>query len=395
MTAFRLAAYVPGVLAVCTFAVIWDLPELWIVAGFLTAPMALAWLGRRRRSTHLHLALDCVAVGAVAVLAGLPPLVMAYFWAADVTAAYVLHPRRRANVVFATAAVLTVVTYRAPESWVLPTGSPRQEAIGAAVAVTLGFLTFYSQLQLVAWLVKDRLDLESRLVAESEERLRLQREFTSMISHELRSPLTSIRGFASLLRDGSFESEERREIYAMIDFEAANLGSLVDDVLTLFQFEAGYLEVVDGRVDLLEVVEAVVSSHRRIDDQHFFAVDVDPGIQVRGDPVRVGQIVRNLVGNAVKYGGRTIEVGATLQADGMALAVVDDGPGVPKDVEESLFATYARGAHAVGGFGLGLNISRRMAEAMGGRLEYSRGTPGGARFTLILPAHVENLVVPV
>ena len=117
-------------------------------------------------------------------------------------------------------------------------------------------------------------------------------------------------------------------------------------------------------------------------------VDIDPSHTVIGDEARIRQVIRNLVTNAIKYGGTRIEITSELRGGTLHLSVVDDGDGIPSALKSELFNDYTQGANAdpSTGFGLGLGISRRLAHLMQGDLVYEDAEPRGAHFTLALPA---------
>ena len=117
-------------------------------------------------------------------------------------------------------------------------------------------------------------------------------------------------------------------------------------------------------------------------------IDIDPAHTAIGDEARIRQVIRNLVTNAIKYGGTRIEITSGLRGDTLRLSVVDDGEGIPSALRNQLFDDYSQGADAgtSTGYGLGLGISRRLAHPMDGDLVYEDAKPSGAQFTLALPA---------
>lgn len=197
--------------------------------------------------------------------------------------------------------------------------------------------------------------------------------FLAGVSHELRSPLTAMIGFIDLVTASgdALASEERSEMLETISFQASDVLNLIEDLLASARAEAGTLKMASVRVDLAaqarQVIEATNPSSRT-------TVTFTGGSGAAlGDPARVRQIVRNLVSNAVRYGGNTIEVTTHTTGNVAVLEVRDDGEGVAEDEREKIFEAYgqAEGSRRIAeSVGLGLNVSRNLARLMGGDLDY-------------------------
>jgi signal transduction histidine kinase len=197
--------------------------------------------------------------------------------------------------------------------------------------------------------------------------------FLAGVSHELRSPLTAMIGFIDLvtLSGDALASEERSEMLETISFQASDVLNLIEDLLASARAEAGTLKMASVRVDLAaqarQVIEATNPSSRTTVT---FAGGSGAAL---GDPARVRQIVRNLVSNAIRYGGNTIEVTTHTTGNVAVLEVRDDGEGVAEDEREKIFEAYgqAEGSRRISeSVGLGLNVSRNLARLMGGDLDY-------------------------
>lgn len=219
-----------------------------------------------------------------------------------------------------------------------------------------------------------------------------QRRFTADASHELRGPLTALRGELDLALKRERTSEEYRQTLARCREEVIRLTRIATDLLTLARTEAGVLPQDRAEVDLRQVVERVVGRFPAAAAERGlrFAV-LGPPVVVRGDPAMLERIASNLVDNAVKHspagGTITIEVRAAEQAE---VTVRDQGPGVPAEDQARLFDRFFRGtppAPGAASTGLGLAIARTAAEAHGGRLEFLGNDPG-AVFRLRLPAAI-------
>ncbi len=219
---------------------------------------------------------------------------------------------------------------------------------------------------------------------ELEELSRFRTTYLATISHELRTPLTAVVGLAVTLRDArdALEPDEVTELVGLIATQAMDAAAIVEDLLVVARAEAGQLVVAEEQVDLAAEAQTAVES-------------VGGGIPVRGearpacgDPTRVRQILRNLLTNARRYGGPEVWIELGESADGVTVTVCDNGPGIPEEERELVFAPFRSGSAAQaerGSVGLGLWVSRQLATLMGGTLEYAY-VDGISRFTLTLPA---------
>ncbi|MBR0649460.1 response regulator [Roseomonas terrae] len=219
--------------------------------------------------------------------------------------------------------------------------------------------------------------------------------FLARMSHELRTLLNSVLGMAqSLARDPGL-SPAQHERAATLERAGRHLTAIVNDVLDLGRVEAGRLELAPRAVDLRGLLDEVIDFNRSAAEEEGVALDLRLHaalpLAVLADPVRLRQILLNLLGNAVKFtpaGGQIVLAAQPVPA-GLEFAVTDDGPGVPADQRERLFRDYERmGADAAGtaGTGLGLAITAALARAMGGGVAYAPGPDGrGSRFSATLP----------
>ncbi len=217
-----------------------------------------------------------------------------------------------------------------------------------------------------------------------QEASRLREVLMGTVSHELRTPLTAIIGFIEFLNE-DIDAETRSDIVQRLGRQAGDLQHLVDDLLIAARAEADSLNVesvdvaLDTQVELaLEDVSAAVTKD--------ISVDTLP-CRATADPARVRQIIRNLLTNAVRYGGPSISV-RTFEHEGTChLVVLDDGPGIPTGDREHIFERFHQASTATyvaSSAGLGLPISRLLAEKMDGALSY-RHESGHSVFELTLP----------
>ncbi len=221
--------------------------------------------------------------------------------------------------------------------------------------------------------------------------------FLLSISHDLRTPLTSIRGYAEALADGTLDDadpDDRKRAATIIGSEGRRLERLVRDLLELARLDAHEFSQSPVACDATEVVRNAAEAFRPQATEHGIELNVASGgvLAVELDPERVAQIVANLIENALKYAASRVEVYAAPQGDAhIAIVVVDDGPGIPAEqagrVFERLYTVRDTPGRAVG-TGLGLAIVRELAAAMAGQARVEEAPGGGTRFVVSLPLRV-------
>ncbi len=224
--------------------------------------------------------------------------------------------------------------------------------------------------------------------AASEARLR---RFAADASHELRTPLAAIRGYAELARrhPGPIPPEVSHAL-SRVESESARMSMLVDELLLLAQLDAGRPLARDP-VDLTRLAIDATSDARAASQDHHWRLDLpgDP-VTVRGDGHRLTQVLANLMSNAAKHtpAGTTVTVALAAQPATVDLSVTDDGPGIPGDLQPSLFERFVRGdssrSHSTGSTGLGLAIVDAVVNAHGGSVSVT-SRPGQTRFAITLP----------
>jgi len=224
-----------------------------------------------------------------------------------------------------------------------------------------------------------------------EELVRSKDEFVASVSHELRTPLTAVAGLADELRQApeTFSEIETREFIKVIADQANELAGIVEDLLVAGQAEMGEqnlnVEEFDLAAEARAVVENATRSGIRLDIRIANGQDA---AYAMGDPLRVRQIMRNLLTNAYRYGGDDVAVELEQTTAVCVLAVTDNGVGVPEADAERIFDSYQRSKNAVQqpkSVGLGLSVSRKLARLMGGDLVYRR-VDNRTRFELTIPA---------
>ena len=197
-------------------------------------------------------------------------------------------------------------------------------------------------------------------------------EFLASVSHELRTPLAAILGLATVLRDDRAQIDESsvEEMLSLVTEQSNELANLIEDLLVFTRTKDAELRVVSETIDVGETVRAVLNSlERGFADE--VDLDIDPDVRAVGDPLRVRQILRNLLTNARRHGGSNIVVAVSARDSIARVTVSDDGPGIPAEARPQLFDQYMTlgGERSkAGSLGVGLTVSRRLARLMGGDL---------------------------
>jgi len=199
---------------------------------------------------------------------------------------------------------------------------------------------------------------------------RLREEWTSVVAHDLRHPLTTIMTVAAML-SRTLEEPARSKVQRIVT-SSTRLARMIDDLLDISRLEARRLEIIGAQTDLQALLEGVV--------EHVVEQDRPISVEVRGeipplfvDPQRIEQVVENLLSNALKYGapGTPIDIVAERREGEVVVAVQNEGPGIPPEDVPGLFARFQRGrmgSASIKGLGLGLYVAKGLVEAHGGRI---------------------------
>lgn len=224
----------------------------------------------------------------------------------------------------------------------------------------------------------------------------LKSSFVAAVSHELRTPLALISGYAQSLLELDLDEIPRRRFVERIDGTANRMRELVDQLLDVATLESDRLAVDPRQIPLRSLLKSIIDDVAEMPGSLAVRLSVPPDLPpVYADPVRIGQVVANLLDNARKYGtpGSMVTIRAR-RADDQAVVTVDnDGPEIAPEERESVFERFYRGRDArssgTPGIGLGLHLSRRLAEAHGGQLRLEE-RPGGTCISLTLPLALEG-----
>ena len=220
-------------------------------------------------------------------------------------------------------------------------------------------------------------------------------EMISKIAHELRSPLTSVKGFSATLlkRWDRFNDEQRLQFVETIHADAERMGRIVSEVLDLARLETGRLELNPTAVNAKAIVDRAVEAHSRQSGAERVEVDVPEELILWADPDRLGHVLGNLVENAIKFSDEgPITISASTRDGTVVISVADKGVGIEEDRVEDVFSGPApTGQKATpSGTGLGLYLSRKLVEAHGGRITVRSKVGAGSTFSVEMPAEAPD-----
>jgi two-component system sensor histidine kinase BaeS len=218
-----------------------------------------------------------------------------------------------------------------------------------------------------------------------------ERAFLLSVSHDLRTPLTSIKGYAEAMADGTIRSpDDRTRAAGVIAAESRRLERLVADLLDLARLDTHQFSLAPRPMDARVAVGAAVQGFAPAAAGYDIALQLAPGesVPIDADPERVAQIVANLVENALKYATTTVVVGVARRDGEVEITVDDDGPGIPPGERERVFERLYTARPTPGrtvGTGIGLAIVRELVGAMGGGATCEPLDGGGTRFSVHFP----------
>ena len=248
--------------------------------------------------------------------------------------------------------------------------------------------------------------LSLRDVSHVEEAERMRTDFVANVSHELRSPLTALAGFIETLKGSAAEDPVARERFLdIMEREAARMDRLIDDLLSLSRIEMNRHVRPTELIDVGDVAAEVIDALEPLATEHSIKLnfDRDPApLQTQGDRDQLNQVLRNLIENAVKYGGdnqsvrvviKLLDKAIGLRGPAIRIDVSDEGAGIPAEhiprLTERFYRVDDARSRAQGGTGLGLAIVKHIVNRHRGRLTIESAQGGGSTFSVFLPQHVQ------
>lgn len=241
-----------------------------------------------------------------------------------------------------------------------------------------------------------------RRAASAQESSEQRGEFMSVAAHELRTPITSLKGYAQLLRRdldrAPADLDRLRRGLGMIDQQAGRLAELIDRLLDVARLESGKVELEREPTDLRRLVDEMVDAARRETTAHDLVVRGPACVRLAVDRPRVAQVLANLLDNAIKYSpnGGPIEVDLVERPHAVALSVRDYGIGIPPERRPHVFDRFyqAHPERRMGGLGIGLYVCRQIALMHGGQIEAELPEGGGTRVVVTLPRDAGDCPLP-
>jgi signal transduction histidine kinase len=233
----------------------------------------------------------------------------------------------------------------------------------------------------------------SHMVQEVKASRQRERDFLANVSHELKTPLTSIQGFSQAILDGTAEEEaERKHAASIIIEEAGRMARLVEELLELARFDAGQIEIARREVNLADVLEECAKRFAFQAEEAGIELEMDvPALPpVLGDEDRLTQVFTNLLDNAIKHtpsGGKVKVIAKGVNQKNVKVAVTDTGSGIPPEDLPRIFERFYQvdKSRAGSGVGLGLAIAKEIIEAHGGSISVESVVGLGTKFTVSLP----------
>ena len=234
----------------------------------------------------------------------------------------------------------------------------------------------------------------ARLYREAQDAVRVRNDFISIAAHELKTPMSSLRLAAQLTlrrleKSGEIEPERVRSSMQTIDVQSEKLERLIAQLLDISRIDAGRLALAPELVDIRKLADDVVTS-ARARSQQAITVRGPRRLTAWGDPLRLEQVLTNLIDNALKYteddSPIRVEI-STPASESVSISVTDRGPGIPEEYRSQIFERFFRvpGKHPATGMGIGLYVSRDIVRMHGGEIRAEFPPDGGSRFVVEFP----------
>jgi signal transduction histidine kinase len=383
----RAFVHIAGAVALVVVSALQGWPNGLVLAAFMGLLGLHAVLGRRNLDTEVTglLMMDVTAMGISMVVVGVPTVGAVVAIIMTFLAALLLD-RRRATLVSLFVLAWAALAYVVDVLRIEPT-APASNAVPWIASVTVFGVI------LVLAVSRSVVDLIAEL-----ETLRAQ--FLGGVVHDLRNPLAGVIGAAAVLQESGPElsDEETAEMIDMILNQAAEANRMVDDLLVSARLAASSLDLEAKVFDVGQLIEETLTVVSTAEESSVvdFAMP-DRHVLACGDPMRVRQVIQNLVSNAFRYGDGRVGVTVENREDAVVIQVIDDGPGISPDEKETVFAPFTRASNGrthEASVGLGLSVARQLARLMDGGLSYHR-SQDETIFELVLPSDIPSPTVGI
>lgn len=240
---------------------------------------------------------------------------------------------------------------------------------------------------------------ESRNKEERETTIRLYNTLLNSLSHELRTPISTVIGAADTLRENESQltKVQQRELITEVGIAGARLNRQVENLLNMSRLESGTLRIKRDWCDVNELIFTEIANDKTLAQQHtieFAPQEKLPMFHLDRGLLEV--VIHNVIHNAIQHtpAGSVITITASQEKNGCVVSIRDNGPGFPEDEIENVFEKFYRVPHSVtGGTGLGLSIAKGYVEAHGGKIVLTNVPEGGAEFTIHIPAEISSIKV--
>jgi two-component system sensor histidine kinase KdpD len=238
-----------------------------------------------------------------------------------------------------------------------------------------------------------KLEAVARQRKEREKTLHLYNTLLNSLSHELKTPISTIIGAVDTLKMNKVSEANKVELYSEIDLAGNRLHRQVNNLLSMSRLESDFFKLQLDWYDIEEIIHGVIENNRK--ESHFISFSSSEDLPLfRIDGVLIEQVLHNIIHNALEYTpeGTEIAISAYSKKEGFNIEIMDTGPGFPEDKLEQVFEKFYRLPNSVtGGTGLGLSIAKGFVKAHNGAITLENIPAGGAKFTIKLPAQKATL----
>ena len=369
-----------GTLVVVFLVFVPNWPNTMLTLGLMVAFSAHAWFAAWKKSYPVvaTLVIDGAMLAYSAAMIGRMPYTLVALTSALILAAILVPMNQLKLLLGAVATLFVVVATYVPVAAL--EGSHQEFA--ELVAMIMLAVALVSQVTMLVLALRRSDEQHAAMLSH-------HRRFVASITHELRSPLSGVVGLANELRDHAdlFNATEVANLHSLIASQANDTSAILEDLLIAARTAIEEIQVEEQRVNAEETVQHVL---RQLSISDVDVASLAEDVVVLADPVRVRQILRNLLTNAERYGGPRVVVSARRGRGVHILSVKDDGIGIPTERRLEIFEPFGRSDDSdtpVASVGLGLTVSRTLARLMGGDLTYSYNA-GWSSFDLSLPSAV-------